>query len=232
MPRETRYAAGNYAVGPDGALESAMWNYAAILTLGLFLQAQPLSSPPSAKVQVDTRERELAERLSALERSVRVELEKPLEARKAKRGARVTAELMENLEFNEAVLVPRGAKIVGRVVDVRRTEGKSAITLSFDRAVMEGSQRSLVATIKAVGAPLQVYSAHWESSRIQSQNGARPELDALSIHGRLADNAQGVWGLPGLSLEEAGPAASVLRSKSADFKLESGTQMILRVTQR
>jgi len=208
-----------------------MWSYAAILTLGLVLQAQSSSPHPNAGLQVDVR-RELAERLSALERSVRVELEKPLEAKKAKRGARVTAELMENLEFNEAVRVPRGAKIVGRVVDVRRTEGKSAVTLSFDRAVMEGSQRSLVATIKAVGAPLQVYSAHWESSRIQSQNGSRPELDALSIHGRLADNAQGVWGLPGLSLEEAGPAASVLRSKSADFKLESGTQMILRVTQR
>lgn len=164
-----------------------MWSYAAILTLGLVLQAQSSSPHPNAGLQVDVRARELAERLSALERSVRVELEKPLEAKKAKRGARVTAKLMENLEFNEAALVPRGAKIVGRVVDVRRTEGKSAVTLSFDRAVMEGSQRLLVA-IKAVGAPLQVYSAHWQSSRTQSQNGSRPELDALSIHGRLADN--------------------------------------------
>lgn len=130
-----------------------MWSYAAILTLGLVLQAQSSSPHPNAGLQVDVRARELAERLSALERSVRVELEKPLEAKKAKRGARVTAKLMENLEFNEAALVPRGAKIVGRVVDVRRTEGKSAVTLSFDRAVMEGSQRLLVATIKAVGAP-------------------------------------------------------------------------------
>lgn len=209
-----------------------MWSYAAILTLGLFLQAQSLSPNPNAGGQVDVHARDLAERLSARERSVRVELEKPLEAKKAKRGARVTAELMENLEFNEAVLVPRGARIVGRVVDVQRAEGKSAVTLTFDRAVMEGSQRPLMAMIKAIGAPLQIYSAHWESSRIHAQNGSRPELDGLSIHGRLADNAQGVWGMPGISLEETGADASVLRSKSADFTLQARTQMILRVTPR
>jgi hypothetical protein len=207
-----------------------MWSFAAILTLGLFLQAQSSLSPnPKSGTQVDAQAREMAERLLARERSVRVELAKPLEAKKAKRGARVTAELMENLEFNERVLVPRGAKIVGRVVEVERVEGKSAVTLTFERAVMEGSQRPLVAMIKAIGAPLKFYSAHWQSARTHSQNGS---LDALSIHGRLADNAQGVWGLPGISLEEAGPEASVVRFKSVDWKLEARTQMILRVTER
>lgn len=209
-----------------------MWNYAAILTLGLFLQAQSLSPHPKAGMPVDTRARDAAERQTALERSVRVELEKPLEAKKAKPGARVTAELTENLEFNDMVVVPRGAKIVGRVVEVKRSEGKSAVTLTFDRAIMEGSERRLVSMIKAIGAPLKVYSAHWESARTDSQNGSRPDLDALSIHGRLADNAQGVWGLPGIFLEEAGPEASVVRSKKVDWKLEAGTQMILRVMQR
>ena len=50
--------------------------------------------------------------------------------------------------------------------------------------------------------------------------------------GELAINAQGVAGMPGVSLNAAASATSgsVLNSNGKDLRLESGTQLLLRVT--
>jgi hypothetical protein len=196
----------------------------AILELGLLLQGQSLTLSSTEAI----RSRELAERQLARERSVRVELAKPLEAKKVKPGDRILAELMEPLAFDDAVLAPRGAKIQGRVVAIQRVEGNSALILTFEHAIVKGTRVPLTVAVKAIGIPLVIDSAHWVS-----RPGTPPvDSKALSIHGRLPDNAQGVWGLPGLTLEEAGPDASRLRYKDADLILPSRTQMILRVTRK
>jgi hypothetical protein len=197
--------------------------YAAILIVVSCLRTQtPSQSLPNT---VDLAARNRAESQLARERSVRLELTKAMEFRKVKQGDRVVAELMENLEFDGRVIVARGAKVEGRILEVRREEGNSAVVLGFDRAVSKGLNLSLSATIKAIGTPLEIYSAHWASNRSSQGNS-----EALSVHGRLANNAQGVWGLPGIALEEAGPQRSMLRSKGKDGALQPRTQIILRIT--
>jgi hypothetical protein len=52
---------------------------------------------------------------------------------------------------------------------------------------------------------------------------------AIAINGRLTPNAQGVVGMSGLSLSTGAEQDSVLSSPKHNVKLESGTQMILRV---
>jgi len=200
-----------------------MGMYMTILTVALCVQWQSPSADLSKNVDMAARER--AEIELARERSVRLELAKAMDFRKVKQGDRVVAELMENLEFDGRVVVARGAKIQGRVFEVRREEGNSAVVLGFDRAVARGSNLPLLATIKALGTPVEIYSAHWASERPK----AIANSEALSVHGRLADNAQGVWGLPGIALEEAGPQRSRVRSKSREAALQARTQIILRV---
>jgi len=197
--------------------------YATILIAVFGLQVRtPSQSLPKS---VDLAARNRAESQLAREQSVRLELTKAMEFRKVKQGDRIVAELMENLEFDGRVIVARGAKVQGRILEVRREEGNSAVVLGFDRAVNRGMDLPLSATIKAIGTPLAIYSAHWASNRSSQSNS-----EALSVHGRLANNAQGVWGLPGIALEEAGGQRSLVRSKSGNAALQPRTQIILRVT--
>jgi hypothetical protein len=201
--------------------------YLAILAVLLNVQAQSPPAVPKLANSVDISARDLAEQQLARERSVRIELAKALDFRKLKVGDHVTAELMESLEFDGHTVATRGAKIQGRVFEVRREEGNSAVIVAFERAIAKGVSQQLTATIKAIGPPLAVYSAHWASERSAADRG---DTQALSIHGRLASNAQGVWNLPGVSLEEAGPQRSRVRTRSPVSGLPPRTQMILRVT--
>ena len=201
--------------------------YATILAVLLSLQNPSAPGNSKSAGSIDIAARERAERLLARERSVRVELAKALQFRKLKPGDRVTAELMESIEFDGRILAARGAKIQGRIIEVRREEGNSAVVLTFERAISKGSSLPLTATIKAIGPPLEFYSAHWAAKRA---GHAGADTQAVSIHGRLATNAQGVWNLPGVSLEEAGPSRSRVGTRNSEPALPSRTQMILRVT--
>ena len=104
---------------------------------------------------------------------------------------------------------------VGRIRQIARSADVEVVWKPF----------LLGALFKAIGTPLEIYSAHWASNRSSQGNS-----EALSVHGRLANNAQGVWGLPGIALEEAGPQRSMLRSKGKDGALQPRTQIILRIT--
>jgi hypothetical protein len=67
-------------------------------------------------------------------------------------------------------------------------------------------------------------------------NGSNPApatqdaSQATAINGRLTPNAQGVVGMSGLSLSTGAAQDSLLSSPKHYVKLDSGTQMILRVT--
>src|SRR5690349_22445403 len=105
--------------------------YATILIAVFGLQVRtPSQSLPKS---VDLAARNRAESQLAREQSVRLELTKAMEFRKVKQGDRIVAELMENLEFDGRVIVARGAKVQGRILEVRREEGNSAVVLGFDR---------------------------------------------------------------------------------------------------
>ena len=95
--------------------------YATILIAVFGLQVRtPSQSLPKS---VDLAARNRAESQLAREQSVRLELTKAMEFRKVKQGDRIVAELMENLEFDGRVIVARGAKVQGRILEVRRERG-------------------------------------------------------------------------------------------------------------
>jgi hypothetical protein len=88
--------------------------------------------------------------------TLRAELTKSIDAKKAKVGDEVVAKTLDDLLSNGQVVVPRGSKISGRVVEVKPRQGneESLLGIKLETLTMrDGAQQSLNATIQAIGKP-------------------------------------------------------------------------------
>ncbi len=218
--------------------------------------AAPAQSPETAPASV-------APKLPAIEMHftagtlIRAELEKPVDAKKAKVGDQVLAKTTDDLNSSPPGLATKGCKIIGHVVEVVPHQGDSASTLkvAFDRMILKnGSEMALPANIQAVGYADQFDPAtHSEQinqmgggpgvrlgsppggvigagSGQPSQYGGQrmPTGGGSNPDAKLPFNAKGTVGMSGVELSEAAQE-SVLTSKKHNVKLENGMQMILRV---
>ena len=137
-------------------------------------------------------------------------------------------------------------------------ESASTLGIVFDKMVLKnGTEVPLKASIQAVGPPESNAGVGNEptggygnsgpmsptSSTSRGGYGAPPPnpggstagtgtpdgISGAAINGRLTPNAQGVVGMSGLSLSTGAAQDSLLSSPKHNVKLDSGTQMILRV---
>jgi len=189
---------------------------------------------------------------------IRAELEKPIDAKKAKVGDQVFARTTDNLNSTPPGLATKGCKIVGHVVEVAPHQGDSVSTLRivFDKMTLNnGSEMPLPATIKAIGFA-DAFDPATNSEQI-SQMGAGPGIRVAPPPGgvigagsgtpsqyggqrlptggssnadaKLPFNAKGTVGMSAVDLTAGTAQDSVLTSKKHNVKLENGMQMILRV---
>lgn len=195
---------------------------------------------------------------------LRVELDKTIDAKKAKPGDPVLVKTMDELESEGKVVAPRGLKIVGHVVAASAHEKGSAsrLEIAFDKLDLEhGAEVPMKATVQALAKPVSNAPPASEDTGPSTggvpmgpgnragtaqpgggmgQAGGTPHAGTMGnpagtpggatpAGGKISLNAEGVLGMPELALA-AGPAQdSVLTSEKHNVKLESGTQMILRV---
>ena len=85
---------------------------------------------------------------------IRAELEKTIDAKKAKVGDPVLAHTIDDLKSNPPGLTNKGCKIVGHVAEVAAHEGNTPSTLGikFDKMVLkDGYEMALPASIQAIG---------------------------------------------------------------------------------
>ena len=188
---------------------------------------------------------------------IQAELLKPLDAKKSKVGDEVIATITKDVMANGKVIVPSGSKLVGRIMGVRvqnSEQATSRIGIAFNRAVLKsGKEIPLASTIQAIGSnPEAAASAARESQGAYvgglpsgTNNNRRAMLTSAShrtgpvvnagANGSLSASSQGVVGLPGLSLSsQTTPfaTAAVVSSRANNLRLDSGTEMILRVNQK
>ena len=188
---------------------------------------------------------------------IRVELVRSVDAKKAKVGDEVIGKTMDDfLGEGDAVLAPRGSKVSAHVAEVSPREGESASTLgiAFDKMVLkDGTEVPFKANIQAIGkpelpSPVAPSDASMVGPRISGGmspppgggdgGGAAPNPgsgsagagSAAAINGQLTPKAQGVVGMSGVSLSPGTAQDSLLTSQKHSVKLDSGTQMIVRVT--
>jgi hypothetical protein len=135
----------------------------------------------------------------------------------------------------------------------------STLGIVFDKMVLRsGTESPLKASIQAIGAPESNAVAYNDPMGGQPASGGMPSMstpgrgayggtapnpgvpgnanstipDSTSGpagNGRLSPNAEGVVGISGLSLNTGAAQDSLLTSPKHNVKLDSGTQMILRV---
>jgi hypothetical protein len=184
------------------------------------------------------------------------ELVKSLDSKKVKEGDPVNAKVSMDLLSGGKIAIPRESKLVGHVTEAKaRGKGESESTLGvvFDRLILKnGHEVPVHAIVQAVGAPL-VSVAAGENERIASagspnvnaggQFGGMPNPQMPRGSGSpqdsgpgditrvqpLAPNATGVVGISGLTLRNTSSVSSVLASEKKNVKLDSGTQLLLRI---
>lgn len=190
---------------------------------------------------------------------LRAELDKTIDAKKAKAGEPVIAKSMDDLRSGNQVVAPRGSKIIGHVVAATPHEKGTASTLEivFDKFDLgNGSEVPMKASIQALSKPVSNAVSGPDNmgqpaggsspmggrtGGMQPSGGVQPSgapntgnmgagQSAPSAPGpSISPNAQGVNGISGVTLSPGPAQDSVLTSEKHNVKLDSGTQMILRV---
>jgi hypothetical protein len=163
-----------------------------------------------------------------------VELAKALDAKKVKAGDKVEAKIVVDLLHDGEVVIPKGARVSGHISDAKpssKDSKDSMIGFVFDQlSTKDGGEIAIQTSIQAIGPPPESGSSSSISggpigtSGASMPSGGQPRSSAHS----LDSSSQGVVGMRGLSLSTSG-AASVVSSSSGNVKLDSGTEILLRI---
>jgi len=190
---------------------------------------------------------------------LRVELDKTLDAKRAKPGDLVLAKTIDQLKSGGEVVAAPGSRIVGHVVAAspHEKDSPSRLEIAFDKLELEhGAEVSMKATVEALAKPVENVPMASEGAGSAPagitpggpSRGGMPQgggmgqpnagtmgkpsgapSETTSASGRISLNAEGVMGMPEISLAPGPAQDSLLTSEKHNVKLESGTQMILRV---
>jgi hypothetical protein len=136
-----------------------------ITLLGGVSMAQSSTANPPDEPRAETR--------FAPDVQLRVELDKSVDAKKAKPGDPVVARMMDELMAGDKVMAPRGAKVIGHLIEATPHQGEmpSTLGIAFDKMVLpDGKEVPLEATIQAVGRPEEV-SAFGQNGPVGGNGG-------------------------------------------------------------
>jgi hypothetical protein len=111
-----------------------------------------------------------------------VQLSKTIDAKKAKPGEEVDAQVTEDLKAdNGEIIVPKNMKIVGRVTEAqarKKEQKESQVGIAFDHAVTkDGSEVALPMSIQAIIAPSYLTGGNPNST---AQSGSQPASSPIT----------------------------------------------------
>jgi hypothetical protein len=177
-------------------------------------------------------------------------LDQPLDFKMAKTGDRIALHLTRDLVVNGKTVMPRGTALSATVVDAK--DG-SALSIVLEKATPKtGQDVAVMGIIAAVAAPLDdlsgdaFYSMNHSNEPTQRTGNASTTSSASSgaavqtakLKGgndpksNLREDSSGAIGIDGLKLTwvlDKPPATTVMTAKKKNFKLPSGTEVLLRM---
>jgi peroxiredoxin Q/BCP len=182
-------------------------------------------------------------------------LDRDIDFKTVKPGDTVSLKLTRDLFYAGAVVLPSGTAISANVSEVKDA---NTVSLILDEArTKAGKQMKLMGIIAAVAAPKEdltndpLYGMNHStevSQHTQPGSGGLDPQASVGTSGAAAQTAilkggndpasnltadsQGAIGISGLSLTwvlDKPPAMTVLTSKKKNFKLKSGTELLLRM---
>jgi hypothetical protein len=165
------------------------------------------------------------------------ELSKTIDARKVKAGDKIEIKTVVDLLSEGQVVVPKDSKILGHISEAKarsKDSKDSMIGIVVDSlSTKEGGELAIQAVVQAIGRPVEQGSNYssMAGGPIGSSGASQPSGAAgqpSSSGGSLDPRSQGVVGLKDLSLSTS-DHGSVISSSHENVRLESGTQLILRI---
>jgi hypothetical protein len=175
-----------------------------------------------------------------------VDVPRSLDAKKLKPGEEIVARVTQDLVYDGKVIVPREAKVFGKVADLKLAEKEDPETrllLSFDKIVTKDGRefpfeypafvQALAPERRAAASSTNINNlpVKAELGNAMDRVSAMPILlgDKNSVtYGVIIPTASGVFGLPGLKLIDS-PKGPYIVAPKGNIKLEYGAQMVLRV---
>ena len=177
-------------------------------------------------------------------------LDQTLDFKMAKEGDKIDLHLTRDLMVNGKTLMPRGTALSATVVDAKNG---NAVSIVLDKAKPKpGQDIPLMGIIAAVATPPgdltedQLYSMN--RSNEPTQRTGNSAITSLASSGaaaqtaivkgqndpksNLQEDSSGAIGIDGLKLNwvlDKPPATTVMTAKKKNFKLVSGTEVLLRM---
>ena len=175
-----------------------------------------------------------------------VDLPRALDARKLKAGEEIIARVTQDLIYDRKVIVPRDAKVIGKVQDLKLAEKEDPATrllLVFEKIVTKDGREFVFeypAFVQALAPERRAAasSTNLNNLPVKAELGnAVDRVSAMPIllgdrnsvtYGVIIPTASGVFGLNGLKLDDT-PKGVYIVAPKGNIKLEYGAQMVLRV---
>jgi hypothetical protein len=189
-----------------------------LLALPVVIAAQkPSLSKPAKRVT----------RLVPVGTTLKVRLNETLSSKEVRVGDKFTATVIDPVRFNEAT-------VHGHISSIKksgRVKGSTTMNFAFDRIELPDGRRGTLH-----GYVTKVYGAKTdEEGGVQSSGRGNQTLKRAGIGGAAGAIIGGIAGggkgaAIGLIIGGAGGAGSVAIKGSKELKLESGTEMLVRVT--
>jgi len=176
-------------------------------------------------------------------------LDKTLDFKTAKTGDKIGLHLTRDLVVKDKTIMPRGTAFVVTVVDAK--DGNT-VSLVLDKATpASGQEVPLVGIMAAVATPPQdlsedpFYGMNHSSEPTQRTGNAEASIASSGAavqtamlkrknqpKSNLQEDSSGAIGIDGLKLSwvlDKAPATTVMTAKKKNFKLERGTEILLRM---
>jgi len=177
-------------------------------------------------------------------------LDKTLDFKTAKAGDKIALHLTRDLVVKQKTLMPRGTALIATVVDAK--DGNT-ISIALDKATPNSGQEvPLTGIMAAVATPPQdlsddpFYGMNHSTEPTQRTGNAAATSNASSgaavqtamlerknaRKSSLQEDSSGAIGIDGLKLSwvlDKAPATTVMTAKKKNFKLERGTEILLRM---
>jgi hypothetical protein len=175
-----------------------------------------------------------------------VDVPRSLDARKLKSGDEIIARVTQELVYEGKVIVPREAKVMGKVVEVKlaaKDDPETRLLLEFHKIVTKDGRKfdfQYPAFVKALAPEQRVAVASTNLNELPIKAELGNAIDRVSnmpillgdsnspTYGVIMPFASGVFGLPGLKLSDT-PKGVYIVAPKGNIKLEYGAQMVLRV---
>jgi hypothetical protein len=175
-----------------------------------------------------------------------VDIPRTLDAKKLKVDEQIVARVTDDLVYNGKVIVPREARVIGKVADLKlstKDDPETRLLLEFAKIVTKDGREfefEYPAFIQALAPERRAAASSTNINELPVKAELGNAIDRVStmpvragdknsvMYGVILPTANGVYGFNGFKLSDSPKGAYIVAPKG-NIKLEYGAQLVLRV---